>query len=161
LFRSFPNSLWGYAEQAAKQLQVDPKVLMAQAALETGWGKHVMRTEQGYSSNNLFGIKANKTWDGEKTQVASLELENGTLNKQRSTFRVYNNHADSFNDYTQFISNETRYQKALNATAEPETYLQELQSAGYATDPDYADKIGRIYHSPLLNDAIRTLVDDD
>jgi len=158
---AFVHSLWRYAEQAAKQLQVDPKVLMAQAALETGWGKHVMRTEQGNSSNNLFGIKANNAWDGEKTQVASLELENGTLNKQRSEFRVYNNHADSFNDYTQFISNETRYQKARTAAAEPETYLQELQSAGYATDPEYADKIGRIYHSPLLNDAIRTLVDGD
>jgi len=126
---AFVHSLWGYAEKAAKKLQMDPKVLMAQAALETGWGKHVMRTEQGISSNNLFGIKASHGWEGDKTQVNSLELENGSLSKKTSAFRVYNSYADSFTDYTRFIGSKTRYQNARDAASDPEKYMQELQSA--------------------------------
>ncbi len=158
---AFVHSLWGYAEKAAKKLQVDPKVLMAQAALETGWGKHVMRTEQGTSSNNLFGIKASHGWEGDKTLVNSLELENGSLSKKSSAFRVYNSFADSFIDYSRFIMSKTRYQNARDAASDPEKYMQELQSAGYATDPDYAHKIGKIYNSPIMNSAIKTLVDSD
>ncbi len=156
---AFVHSLWGYAEKAAKRLQMDPKVLIAQAALETGWGKHVMRTDQGASSNNLFGIKANHDWEGKNIQVNSLELENGSLSKKSSAFRVYNSYADSFTDYTRFITSKTRYQNARDAASDPEKYMQELQSAGYATDPDYAQKIGQIYNSPIMNSAIRTLVD--
>jgi len=156
---AFVQSLWQDAEQAAKALQLDPKVLIAQAALETGWGKHVMQTEQGNSSKNLFGIKASHSWNGEKTQVSSLELENGSLSKKKSSFRVYNSYADSFADYAQFIGSGSRYQNVRNAASDPVSYMQELQSAGYATDPEYAQKISKIYHSPTMNDAIRTLVD--
>ena len=156
---SFVQSLWPYAEKAAKLLELDPKVLIAQAALETGWGQHVMRTEQGTSSKNLFGIKANKDWGGERVQVNTLELEGGTLNKQKAEFRAYDSYADSFTDYAQFINGKSRYQKALNVATEPENYAKELQSAGYATDPDYGEKIASIYHSPIMRDAIKFLVD--
>ncbi len=156
---AFVQSLWRHAREAANKLQMDPKVLMAQAALETGWGKYVMRTRQGKSSKNLFGIKAGQNWEGNKIQFNSLELQNGTLSKQKSAFRVYESYAESFNDYARFIGNQIRYQKARNATDNPQHYMHELQTAGYATDPDYAKKIGNIYNSPIMNDAIRTLTD--
>ncbi len=156
---AFVKSLWPYAERAAQSLQVDPKVLIAQAALETGWGKHVMRTEQGASSKNLFGIKANNDWQGERAQVTTLELDGDSLKKQRADFRAYDSYADSFEDYTRFISDKPRYQNALNVTEDPKQYAHELQTAGYATDPNYAEKIGRIFDSPILTNAIKMLVD--
>ena len=155
---AFVQSLWAHAEQAAKNLQVDPKVLIAQAALETGWGKFVMRTAEGASSKNLFGIKSSSDWQGEKTQVTTLELEGGALSKKKAEFRAYSTYADSFADYVEFIKGKTRYQKARDVSVEADNYARELQSAGYATDPNYADKIGRIYNSSLLSNAIKAVV---
>jgi len=156
---NFVQSLWPYAQQAAKVLQLDPKLLIAQAALETGWGKFVMRTEQGASSKNLFGIKATNNWEGQKTQINTLELEAGTLQQTKAEFRTYDSYAQSFSDYANFISTRNRYQKAMEVASKPESYVKELQAAGYATDPDYANKIGSIYNSPTLNNALKTLVD--
>ena len=155
---AFVESLWPYAEKAAQALGLDPRVLISQAALETGWGKHVMRTEQGSSSKNLFGIKASKNWSGPKTQVQSLEVEAGTIKKKASEFRAYDSYADSFNDYTQFISNKSRYQKAMQVTHEPDKYVNELQNAGYATDPNYAKKISDIFNSSILKNALKSVV---
>ena len=156
---AFVQSLWPYAKRAAQSLQLDPKVLIAQAALETGWGQHVMRTEQGASSKNLFGIKANNSWAGSRTQVTTLELDGDSLKKKRAEFRAYESYADSFTDYAQFVNEKPRYQKAREVSANPQQYAEELQAAGYATDPDYANKIGSIYHSPTLNNALKMLVD--
>ncbi|MCP3673259.1 MAG: flagellar assembly peptidoglycan hydrolase FlgJ [Gammaproteobacteria bacterium] len=156
---AFVKSLWPYAERAAQSLQLDPKVLIAQAALETGWGKHVMKTEQGASSKNLFGIKANHNWQGERAQVTTLELDGDSLKKQRADFRAYDSYADSFEDYTRFITDRTRYQTALDVAADPKKYAEELQTAGYATDPNYAEKIQGIFNSPILKNAINALVD--
>ena len=155
---AFVQSLWPYAKEAANSLLVDPKVLIAQAALETGWGQHVMRTEHGTSSKNLFGIKANQSWEGPITQVTTLELEGGSLKKQRASFRAYESYADSFNDYAQFVNDKPRYEKAREVSSDPKLYAEELQAAGYATDPDYANKIGDIYNSSILNNALKMLV---
>jgi len=151
---NFVASLWPYAKQAAEFLNLNPKVLIAQAALETGWGKHVMRTEQGTSSKNLFGIKASGEWQGEKVSVTTLELDDGALSRKSAEFRAY-----SFKDYTKFISDKNRYSKAREVAADPAQYAQELQSAGYATDPNYASKIGSILNSPTLNNALKLFVD--
>lgn len=151
---AFVSSLLPIAKQYAQKLKVDPKVLLAQAALETGWGKHVMRTIDGISSNNLFGIKADRSWQGDATSVNTLEFEDGQLQQTKAAFRSYNSHEESFKDYVDFINNSSRYQKALIATENAKDYLSELQSAGYATDPNYADKIYQIYRSDTLNDAI-------
>jgi len=156
---AFVQSLWQHAKQAAKELQTDPKVLIAQAALETGWGQHIMQTEQGGSSKNLFGIKANHNWQGEKVQVSTLEFNGESLQKKRAEFRSYNSYADSFADYTAFIKGRGRYDKALNVSSKPEAYIQELQTAGYASDPEYADKVNNIMHSSRLNNAINTISD--
>ncbi|PCJ50654.1 MAG: flagellar assembly peptidoglycan hydrolase FlgJ [Gammaproteobacteria bacterium] len=156
---AFVSSLWPYAQAAGKVLQLDPKMLIAQAALETGWGKYVMRTEAGTSSKNLFGIKASKSWQGETTSVKSLEVEDGRLQLKQASFRSYASYADSFNDYAQFINDKERYQGAVKVVLKPELYTQELQAAGYATDPNYANKINEIYNSPTLNNAIQMFVE--
>jgi flagellar protein FlgJ len=156
---SFVNSLWPYAQKAAEALQLDPKMLIAQAALETGWGKHVMRTEQGNSSKNLFGIKASQSWDGQRTEINTLEVEDGAFKQRKAEFRTYESYAESFNDYVEFISEKPRYQKAVDVVSQPENYTKELQNAGYATDPNYANKINKIYNSPTINSALTALMD--
>ncbi|MEL0037069.1 MAG: flagellar assembly peptidoglycan hydrolase FlgJ [Gammaproteobacteria bacterium] len=153
---AFVSSLLPIAKQYAQKLKVDPKVLLAQAALETGWGKHVMRTIDGISSNNLFGIKADRSWQGDSTSVNTLEFEDGQLLQTKAAFRSYNSHEESFKDYVEFLNNSSRYQKALTASENAKDYLSELQSAGYATDPNYADKIYQIYRSDTLNDAVNS-----
>ncbi len=157
---SFVKSLWPYAQKAAEILNLDPKVLIAQAALETGWGQFVMRTNEGASSKNLFGIKASDSWSGGSTEVSSLEVESGVVSQKRSNFRTYQSYEESFADYANFISGKQRYQKAMETSHKPEEFIKELQFAGYATDPNYATKIDSIYKSPTLNDAIRTLVNN-
>ena len=135
-------------------LGVDPRVLVAQSALETGWGKHTMTRSDGYVSNSLFGIKANHSWKGDAVNMPTLEFENGQFNKQRASFRAYNTVAESMDDYVDFVTKNPRYQSALERASDPEGYTRALQDAGYATDPKYADKIMQILKSPMLNDAV-------
>lgn len=155
---AFVSSLLPYAKRYAEKLNLDPKLLLAQAALETGWGKFVMRTVDGISSHNLFGIKSDKSWDGDSTTVKTLEFESGQLQQKTADFRAYDSHEQSFADYVQFISNKPRYQKAVESADQATHYINELQAAGYATDPEYANKIKQIYRSDTLNDAVHTAV---
>lgn len=147
---AFVRNIWGAAERAAKRLGVATKALVAQAALETGWGKHVIRRSDGASSNNLFNIKAHG-WGGEAIKVSTVEYRDGVAAKEMASFRAYGSLQDSFEDYARFIESNPRYRKALEAAADPEAYLRELQHAGYATDPNYAEKISRIMQSPTLS----------
>jgi flagellar protein FlgJ len=149
----FVQKLYPYAEQAAKELGVSPKVLLAQAALETGWGRSVIKHGDGSSSFNLFNIKAGKSWQGEKATVSTLEYENGVARKERAGFRSYNSYQESFHDYVQFIKNNPRYQQALEHAGDSQRYLQELQRAGYATDPSYARKIMGIFNGDSMAQA--------
>lgn len=137
----FINKMWPQAQQAAQELGVDAKVLLAQSALETGWGKHVMQNKAGQSSHNLFGIKASHGWDGKTVSVQTVEYENGIAEKRQATFRAYDSYEDSFNDYVQFLKQNPRYQQALESVDSNEGFIQGLQKAGYATDPAYAKKI--------------------
>lgn len=149
----FIQHLLPYAEKAAESLGVDAKVLVAQAALETGWGKSVIKNKQGESSHNLFNIKANKAWKGKQTRVSTLEFEGGVAKKQMAGFRSYTSYEESFNDYVNFIQRNPRYSKALTVVEKPEKYMHELQRAGYATDPNYAKKVMSIYQSKALSTA--------
>jgi len=151
--QSFVETLAPLANTMAKKLGVDPRVLLAQSALETGWGKHVMHNEHGLSSNNLFGIKAQKNWQGEKISSDTLEVENGQLVKKRDEFRAYTDFEQSFSDYVDFIKKNPRYQKALEAVQDTTEYLQQLQGAGYATDPNYANKILKIFSGDIIRNA--------
>lgn len=141
----FVEALRSHAEKAASSLGVDAEVLLAQAALETGWGKSVIEYRDGRSSFNLFNIKADKSWHGKQVKKSTLEFDNGVGRKEVASFRAYDSYQDSFSDYVQFIKNNPRYHNAIKMAHKPERYMHELQQAGYATDPGYAAKVMRIY----------------
>lgn len=147
----FVQTLMPLAEKAANALGVAPTVLLAQAALETGWGKFVTRdTASGKSSFNLFNIKADSRWEGDAVQVQTLEYRGGVPEKEQARFRAYEGYADSFNDYVDFLRSNPRYQQALEQAEDPSGFVRELHAAGYATDPEYANKIERIFNGDLL-----------
>ncbi|WP_417780319.1 flagellar assembly peptidoglycan hydrolase FlgJ [Stutzerimonas xanthomarina] len=134
------------AEKAAKRLGVEPRFLVAQAALETGWGKSIIKQKDGTNSHNLFGIKATG-WDGASAKVTTTEYVNGKATKEVAGFRAYNSFEQSFNDYVRLLENNDRYKPALqvaSASGNSERFVNELQRAGYATDPQYARKINQI-----------------
>ncbi len=149
----FVSELWPHAQRAAQRLGVDPRVLVAQAALESGWGQHVMQHGNGRSSNNLFGIKADARWDGEQVRAKTMEFRNGALQREQAAFRAYASPAESMADYADFISGNPRYQDAIG-TADPQRYALELQRAGYATDPAYAHKIVSILSNDRFQEAV-------
>jgi flagellar protein FlgJ len=139
--KDFVTALTDDAKRVEEKLNIPFEVVIAQAALETGWGQKIIKTENGQSSNNLFNIKADKRWDGDKTNKETLEFEQGAMVKKREPFRVYESIGDSVNDYIKFLSNSERYKDALEKPDDVEHFLHNLQSAGYATDPKYAEKI--------------------
>ena len=139
--KDFVIALTEPAKQVEKKLNIPFEVVIAQAALETGWGQKVIKTERGESSNNLFNIKADSRWSGDKTHKETLEYEQGAMVKKREPFRVYENIGESINDYINFLSKNERYQGALKQVGNVEQFLHNLQGAGYATDPNYANKI--------------------
>lgn len=143
----FIRSLLPAAKQAASALGLDPLALIAQAALETGWGKRMIKTASGDNSFNLFGIKASRNWQGDTAVVDTLEYRQGVARKEQAKFRAYSSPEQSLQDYTQFIGNSVRYQQAVAAANEPAAYFSELQAAGYATDPNYAQKIMSVFNS--------------
>ena len=156
--REFVEHLWPHAERAARQLGADPKALLAQAALETGWGKAVIRHPDGESSHNLFNIKADSRWDGDRVAKRTLEYRDGVAVQERAPFRSYDSYAQSFEDYVRFLQDNPRYERALQQAGDAGAFVRELQDAGYATDPKYADKVERI----LENDVVAALkVPDD
>lgn len=138
------NAMRPYAEKAAQELGVPTGVLLAQSALETGWGQKIMHTTDGRNSHNLFGIKASSRWSGDSVRVGSLEYREGVAKKEYSDFRVYGSYEESFRDYVDFIKSNDRYQSALKQAGNGIDYINALQEAGYATDPNYADKVSDI-----------------
>lgn len=142
--QEFVATMLPMAEAAAEKIGVDPRYLVAQAALETGWGKSIIRTRDGESSHNLFGIKSHNSWSGDSARVLTTEYKGGKAVKESANFRAYDSYAQSFDDYVNFLQSNGRYQKALGATENPERFVKELQQAGYATDPNYARKIAQI-----------------
>jgi len=155
--REFVQQLWPWALEAAKQLGLRPQALLAQSALETGWGQHMLRQNDGSPSYNLFNIKADKRWDGERVAVNSLEYEGGVAVKKRDHFRAYDSFRDSFHDYVAFLKDNPRYREALESVADPGRYFSALQQAGYATDPRYAEKIQALLEGPEMQRALADL----
>ncbi|MFW1676711.1 flagellar assembly peptidoglycan hydrolase FlgJ [Pontibacter sp. JAM-7] len=145
----FVQTLMPMAQDVAAELGVDPRVLLAQSALETGWGRFIIGGE-GQSSHNLFNIKASRGWQGETAQVATLEYRDGVPVREQARFRSYAGYEESFRDYVQFLQNSPRYQLALESAADPYVYIERLQEAGYATDPAYAEKVKNIFEGEVL-----------
>ncbi len=141
--RSFVSSLKPYADKAAKALGIDASLLIAQAALETGWGQKVVKNSRG-SSNNLFNIKADRSWHGNKVATQTLEYHQNTPVMEKAAFRSYSSFQDSFNDYVRFLEKNPRYNTALNHQGSNEDFIRGIHKAGYATDPQYADKVLRV-----------------
>jgi len=153
----FVKDVWPYAQKAAKQLNVDPQVLVAQAALETGWGRGVITHPDGRSTHNVFGIKAGAGWQKEAASVPTLEYRDGIAVKERASFRSYGSLAESFQDYVDFLQNNPRYKQALSLASNPNKFTNALQQAGYATDPNYAQKIGNVLSGDTLASALADL----
>ena len=137
----FVRQMLPHAEAAARELGVDPHALLAQAALETGWGKFVPSDAAGASSFNLFGIKSGSQWSGASVNVPTLEFEDGVAVRKVERFRAYDSPADSFRDYAQLIGNNARYENAVGTGDDVVAFASALQEGGYATDPNYARKL--------------------
>lgn len=140
----FVSHLMPVAQEAASELGVDPRVLVAQAALETGWGKHMIEGTGGVASHNLFGIKADARWSGDAVTITTTEFRDGVPMKENAAFRAYPDFAASFADYVAFLQQNPRYRQALESANDPGAFTDALQEAGYATDPEYSRKIQSI-----------------
>ena len=139
----FVARLMPAAQQASRASGVPAQLIMAQAALESGWGKREIRGEDGRNSFNLFGIKAGKDWKGPVVQATTTEYVNGVAQKTQATFRAYGSYEESFADYARFLTSNPRYANVLSAASAADA-AHGLQRAGYATDPDYGGKLVRI-----------------
>ncbi|MFK7795415.1 MAG: flagellar assembly peptidoglycan hydrolase FlgJ [Gammaproteobacteria bacterium] len=136
----FVELAYEYAKEPAERLGVNAEVLVAIAALETGWGNHVPK-DAGGSSNNYFGIKADSRWDGDHVGSQTLEFVGDAFDEIKQSFRAYDSLKESFDDYAAFLLSNDRYSYALEFAGDAKKFLSEIQNAGYATDPNYANKI--------------------
>lgn len=153
----FINYLYPLAQEAAARLGVDPRFMLAQSALETGWGRHMIARADGSNSFNLFGIKADRRWSGEAAEVPTLEYRHGRPQQERWAFRAYDSFAHAMHDYVDFLLANPRYQPALEQTDNPRAFARGLQQAGYATDPRYAQKIIHIMEGATMNRALEQI----
>jgi peptidoglycan hydrolase FlgJ len=147
--QAFQNTLTPHAEEASRATGIPARFMLGQAALESGWGKHVMKTADGGSSHNLFGIKATGGWKGKTVDAVTTEYINGVPQKRVEKFRAYDSYADSFKDYANLLRNNPRYEKVLANATDAKGFAQGLQRAGYATDPNYAAKLTNIINNNL------------
>lgn len=138
---AFQHEMKTFADIASQTSGIPSHLMLGQAALESGWGKHQITGEDGTESYNLFGIKANKSWDGKVVETMTTEYINGIKHKRVEKFRAYDNYAESFKDFANLMQSNPRYQSVLANTNNTERYAHALQDAGYATDPNYAKKL--------------------
>lgn len=142
--QEFVSRMMPHAMQASQASGVPPQLMLGQAALESGWGKHEIRLADGGNSYNLFGIKANVNWNGKVAEVMTTEYKNGVASNQVEKFRAYDSYAEAFRDYANMISKNPRYADVLRVTDNAGVMAQAIQNAGYATDPKYAEKLVRV-----------------
>jgi peptidoglycan hydrolase FlgJ len=144
---AFSQKLMPLLQKAGQQLGVSPKILLAQAAIETGWGRSVV-------GNNLFGIKAGSSWSGQKVDAATHEYQNGELVSITDSFRAYPSAEASVEDFVSLVASSPRYRAALNAGENAVAYAQGLLSGGWATDINYVHKLQSVAASPSLTTAV-------
>ncbi|MBS0299477.1 MAG: flagellar assembly peptidoglycan hydrolase FlgJ [Proteobacteria bacterium] len=146
---NFIDKLLPHAKIASESTGIPPQYMLAQAALESGWGKHEIRHADNSPTYNLFGIKAGTNWKGDVVEASTTEYINGVAQKTVEKFRAYSSYAEGFNDYAKLLMDNPRYAKVLKST-DAATFANGLQRAGYATDPMYAEKLMRILNSEKL-----------
>jgi flagellar protein FlgJ len=142
---------------AAQALGLNPLVLLAQAALETGWGKRMARTADGNPSLNLFGIKADDTWVGARAAANTVEYSGGVATQRQAAFRAYGSIEESVNDFAHLLKNSPRYRHAAAAGPDAQAYVDGIGRSGYATDPEYAAKLHDILHGSTLRAAVKSI----
>jgi len=147
--RAFQEKMHVHAAEAERATGVPAKFMLGQAALESGWGKRMIRNSDGSNSNNLFGIKAGPGWKGKVATSVTTEYVNGRPHTRVERFRAYDTPADSFKDYANMLAKNPRYEKVLASGADASAFAHGLQRAGYATDPQYAAKLTRIIKHSL------------
>ena len=140
---AFVDRMGASAQAASEASGVPAPLILAQAALESGWGKREIRADDGTQSYNLFGIKADRGWKGPTVETTTTEYVDGEPQKVRAKFRAYGSYEEAFTDYAKFITRNPRYANVL-ATDDPAAAAHGLQKAGYATDPQYGHKLVRI-----------------
>ena len=144
--QQFIEKMLPQAQAAGRELGVDPHAIIAQAALETGWGTSQPADESG-ASHNLFGIKAGQRWQGASVVSNTVEYESGVASDVAARFRAYGTAQESVNDYVSLLRDNPRYAAALNTGGDVHAFATALQRGGYATDPDYANKLVAVAHS--------------
>jgi flagellar protein FlgJ len=157
---AFVAKVWPHAQKIGRELGVDPRAIVAQTALETGWGRSTI-SANGQTANNYFGIKATGGWRGGSVATNTQEYAQGGFRTERAAFRAYDGVEQSFNDYAALLTRSPRYAGALNAGNDIRGFAAALQRGGYATDPAYARKIEAIATGPALNRALARLDIDD
>jgi flagellar protein FlgJ len=153
----FIKKLWSTAKQAASYIGAPPEILLAQAALETNWGKNILAKQDGSSTYNLFNIKADTNWAERTTTMNTLEQKEGVLIKEKSKFKNYHSFTDSFMDYVHLLTKNGRYTNALSKASDPKQFINALHQAGYATDAHYADKVWQIFSSSTFKNLIKNI----
>lgn len=144
--QAFVTSIWPHAVAASRTTGIPAQFLVAHAALESGWGRAEPRFADGRPSYNLFGIKAGGNWQGATVEATTTEYVNGAPERRVERFRAYGSYAAAFHDYAQLLTQAPRYAAVLGSRAAAD-FAQGLQRAGYATDPDYAQKLQRVIAS--------------
>jgi flagellar protein FlgJ len=142
--QAFVSGFAPAAEAAAERLGVAPELVLAHAALESGWGQRPLLGANGADSHNLFGIKAGAGWRGAVARATTTEIENGQAVKKTEPFRSYPDAAGAFDDYTRVLLENPRFRGALGAGGDARAFAEGLARGGYATDPAYASKLARV-----------------
>jgi flagellar protein FlgJ len=140
---NFTARLAPYAEQASRSTGIPSQFLLAQAALETGWGRSEPRFADGRPSYNVFGIKAGRSWSGPTVDAMTTEYVDGAAQRTSERFRAYGSYAEAFQDYANLMKSNPRY-AGLLGSQDAVAFARGLQQSGYATDPAYSTKLSRI-----------------
>jgi len=152
--REFVDAVWPHAQAASQATGIPAHFMVAQAALETGWGAKQVKNADGSPSYNLFNIKAGRGWDGATTADRTVaEYGSAGWQRQKAAFRSYDSYAEAFEDYANLLKSNSRYAGVLGAD-DAASFAQGLQKAGYATDPMYANKLMRIIAGGTLRNAL-------
>jgi flagellar protein FlgJ len=138
---AFVDNLSPYAQIVQKMIGIPASYVLGQAAIESGWGKHVITMPDGSSSYNFFGIKATNDWKGKVVEVTTTEYVDGLPQKMSSRFRAYASEEEAFTDYASFLNNNARYKNVIANSNNPNSFAHGLRMAGYATDPAYSAKL--------------------
>jgi len=147
--REFQEKLSAHAEQASQETGIPAKFMLGQAALESGWGRREIKTVDGSTSHNIFGMKATKGWKGKTVDAVTTEYVNGVAQRRVEKFKAYDTYADAFKDYAKLITKNPRYENVMANAKDATSFALGLQKAGYATDPEYANKLTKIIKNSL------------